>query len=104
MKEDLGSQEALVSHVDGELFLADGVDAGVLLDPFGPVCVILAELLHQVGTDVTEALLHSRQTRSESGGRDDARAIVTDTFNTHLDGFGGLQRLLRRDAHLPLPQ
>jgi len=23
---------------------------------------------------------------------------------THLDGLGGLQRLLRRDAHLPLPQ
>lgn len=44
MEEDLRSQEALVAHVDGELLFADGVDAGVLLDPLGAVCVVLVEL------------------------------------------------------------
>lgn len=44
VEEDLWSQEALVAHVDGELLFADGVDASVLLDPFGAVCVVLTEL------------------------------------------------------------
>lgn len=44
VEEDLGSQEALVAHVNGELLLADGVDAGVLLDPLGAVRVVLLEL------------------------------------------------------------
>ncbi len=44
VEEDLGPQEALVAHIDGELLLADGVDAGVLLDPLGAVCVVLVEL------------------------------------------------------------
>lgn len=61
MEEDLGSQEALVAHVDGELLLADGVDAGVLLDPLGAVCVVLTELLHQIRTHVAEAFLQGRQ-------------------------------------------
>lgn len=44
VEEDLRAQEALVAHVDGELLLADGVDAGVLFDPLGAVRVVLAEL------------------------------------------------------------
>lgn len=57
VEEDLRPQEALVAHVDGELLLADGVDAGVLLDPLGAVGVVLVELLDQVRTHVAEALL-----------------------------------------------
>lgn len=63
VEEDLGSQEALVAHVDGELLLADGVDAGVLLDPLGAVRVVLVELLDQVGTHVAEALLTEEKRR-----------------------------------------
>lgn len=44
VEEDLRPQEALVAHINGELLLADGIDAGVLLDPLGAVCVVLAEL------------------------------------------------------------
>lgn len=44
VKEDFRSQEALVAHINGELLFADGVDAGVLLDPLGTVCVVLTEL------------------------------------------------------------
>lgn len=44
VEEDLGSQEALVAHIDGELLFADGIDASVLLDPLGAVCVVLVEL------------------------------------------------------------
>lgn len=44
VEEDLGSQEALVAHVDGELLLANCVDASVLLDPLGAVRVVLLEL------------------------------------------------------------
>lgn len=44
VEEDLRAQEALVAHIDGELLLADGVDPGVLLNPFGAVCVVLVEL------------------------------------------------------------
>lgn len=61
MEEDLGAQEALVAHVDGELLLADGVDAGVLLDPLGAVRVVLVELLDQVGAHVAEALLEAEE-------------------------------------------
>lgn len=57
MEEDLGPQEALIANVDGELLLGDGVDARVLLDPFGAVCVILVELLNEVRADVAEPLL-----------------------------------------------
>ena len=57
MEEDLGPQEALVAHVDGELLLADGVDARVLLDPLRAVRVVLVELFHQVWTHVAVALL-----------------------------------------------
>ena len=63
MEEDLRPQEALVAHVDGELLLADGVDARVLLDPLGAVCVVLAELLHEVGAHVAEPLLEDTTTR-----------------------------------------
>lgn len=44
VEEDLWPQEALVAHIDGELLLADGIDAGVLLDPLGAVRVVLVEL------------------------------------------------------------
>lgn len=46
VEEDLRPQEALVANIDGELLLADGVDAGVLLDPLGAVCVVLVELFN----------------------------------------------------------
>lgn len=57
VEEDLRPQEALVAHVDGELLLADGVDAGVLLDPLGAVRVVLVELFNQIRAHVAEALL-----------------------------------------------
>lgn len=57
MEEDLGAQEALVADVDVELLLGDGVDAGVLFDPLGTVCVVFAELLDEVGTNVAEPFL-----------------------------------------------
>ena len=63
MEEDLGPQEALVAHVDGELLLGDGVDARVLLDPLGAVRVVLVELLHHVGTHVAVALLREGERR-----------------------------------------
>lgn len=65
VEEDLGPQEALISHVDGELLLGDGVDARVLLDPLGSVGVILVKLLDQVRTHVAEALL-TRQNSKRS--------------------------------------
>lgn len=57
MKEDFWSQESLVPHVNGELFLADSVDPGVLFDPFRSVCVVFIKLFHQVRTHITETLL-----------------------------------------------
>ncbi len=79
VEEYLWSQEALVSHVDGELFLADGVDASVLLDPLGSVRIILAELLHQIRTDVTEALL---QQRDRDAQRLEDETLMYSTNNT----------------------
>lgn len=60
VEEDLRPQKALVADVDGELLLGDGVDACVLFDPLGAVCVVLVELLHQVGADVAETLLKTQ--------------------------------------------
>lgn len=57
VEEDLGAEEALVAHVDGELLLADGVDSRVLLDPFRAVRIVLVELFHQVRADITEPFL-----------------------------------------------
>ena len=57
VEEDLRAEEALVAHVDGELFLADGVDARVLLDPLRAVRIVLVELFHQVRADITEPFL-----------------------------------------------
>lgn len=64
MEEDLGPQEALVADVDGELLLGDGVDARVLFDPLGRVCVVLIKLLHQIRTHVAEALLSRKNNKS----------------------------------------
>lgn len=61
MEEDLRPQEALVADIDGELFLADGVDARVLFDPLGAVCVVLAELLNKVRANVAESLLEKKE-------------------------------------------
>lgn len=61
VEEDLRPQEALVADIDGELLLGDGVDARVLFDPLGAVCVVLVELLHEVGADVAEPLLKIQQ-------------------------------------------
>lgn len=63
MEEDLRPQEALVADVDGELLLADGVDARVLFDPLGAVCVVLVELLNEVGADVAKTLLTIKHTK-----------------------------------------
>lgn len=57
VEEDLRPQEALVAHINGELLLADGIDAGVLLDPLGTVRVVFVELFHQIWAHVAEALL-----------------------------------------------
>lgn len=46
MEEDLRPQETLIAHVDGELLLADGVDPCVLLNPLGPIRVILVEFFY----------------------------------------------------------
>lgn len=60
VEEDLRPQEALVANVDGELLLADGVDARVLFDPLGAICVVLAELLNEVRADVAKPLLNKQ--------------------------------------------
>lgn len=60
VEEDLRPQETLVAHIDGELLLADGVDASVLLDPLGPICVVLAELFDEIWANVAEPLLVMR--------------------------------------------
>lgn len=60
VEEDLRPQEALVAHIDGELLLADGIDAGVLLDPLGAVGVVLAELFDKIWAHVAEPLLMGR--------------------------------------------
>lgn len=57
VEEDLRPEEALVSDINGELLLGDGVDARVLFDPLGAVCVVLAKLLNEVGAHVAEPLL-----------------------------------------------
>lgn len=60
VEEDFRPQEALVADVDGELLLGDGVDARVLFDPLGAVCVVLVELLNEVGADVAKTLLTTK--------------------------------------------
>lgn len=64
VEEDLRAQEALVTHINGKLLLADGVDAGVLLDPLGTIRVILVELLHKIRAHVAEALLREQDRRT----------------------------------------
>lgn len=58
VEEDLRAQEALIAHVDVEGGPADGTDPTVLFDPLPRVRVVLVELLHDVRTDVTVALLY----------------------------------------------
>ncbi len=77
MEENLWPKEPLVSDVDGEGLLGDGVDAVELLDVFCWILVELVELFGDVWTDVAVPL---------------------------LDGLSRLQRLLRRDADLALAQ
>lgn len=69
MEEDLGPQEALVAHIDGELLLGDGIDARVLFDPLGAIRVVFVELFDQVGANITEALLQLRQNSKSGNGR-----------------------------------
>lgn len=64
MEKDLGPQEALVAHINGELLLADGVDSGVLLDPLGTVCVVFVELFNKIWAHVAEALLQEQDKRA----------------------------------------
>lgn len=73
VEEDLRPQETLVADIDGELLLGDGVDARVLLDPLGAVCVVLVKLLHKVRADVAKPLLRKQnstvqhETQPDSG-------------------------------------
>lgn len=57
VKEDLRSQKPLISHINSEFFLTDGIDAGVLLNPLGAVCVILVELFHKIWAHIAEPFL-----------------------------------------------
>lgn len=63
VEEDLGPQEALIANIDRELLFGDGVDACVLFDPLGTVCVVLIKLLYEIGTDVTKALLNQQNNK-----------------------------------------
>lgn len=62
MEEDFWSQESLVPHVNGELFLADSVDPSVLFNPFRSIGVVFIKLFHQIGTHVTETFLKHAHT------------------------------------------
>ena len=57
VEEYLWPKEAFVPNVNLERFLSNRVHAIILLDPFGKIVVILAELLDYVGTDVAISLL-----------------------------------------------
>lgn len=67
MEEDFWPKEAFVAHVDVEGGLRDGVDSSVLFDPLPRISVILSELLHNVGTDVTVSLLEIKAQVSGRG-------------------------------------
>ena len=56
MKENFWSQKPLVTDIDRELFLGDGVNPVVLLDVLVWVRVELVELLGDVGTHVAVSL------------------------------------------------
>ena len=56
MKENFWSQKPLVTDIDRELFLGDGVNSVVLLDVLVWVRVELVELLGDVGTHVAVSL------------------------------------------------
>lgn len=60
VEEDLWPQEALIANIDCELLFGDGVDACVLFDPLGTVCVVLIKLLYKIGTHVAKALLNQK--------------------------------------------
>ena len=57
VEENLGTEEALVADIDGELLSRDRVLALELLDPLGRVRVVLAELLRNVRANVAKLLL-----------------------------------------------
>ena len=53
MKEYFRAQEALIAYVHCELFLGDGVDAGVLLDVLFRLCIVPIEFLGYARAHVT---------------------------------------------------
>lgn len=62
MEEDLRPQKALVANIDGKWLLGDGINACVLFDPLGAICVVLIKLFHKVGADVAETFLKTEHT------------------------------------------
>lgn len=60
MEEYLRPQEAFIANIDRELLFGDGVDACVLFDPLGTVCVVLIKLLYEIGAHVAKALLNQQ--------------------------------------------
>jgi len=77
MEEDLGPQEALVTHVHVERRLGHRVDACEVAYPLARLRVVLGKLFGDIGTDVAVLL---------------------------LDRFGSLEALFRWNAHLPFAQ
>jgi len=57
MEENLRAKESFITNIDGELLPSDGMNTFVLLYPLGKVVVVLVELLHDIGTNVTKSLL-----------------------------------------------
>ena len=57
MEEYLWSEESLVSNIDSEWLLSDGIDSIIRLQPFRSVGVILREFLEYVRADIAVSLL-----------------------------------------------
>jgi len=52
VEEKFWSKESLITDVDYILLLVDRLDESVLLDELGGLCIVLVELLHEIGAHV----------------------------------------------------